>query len=85
MMGGVMSHGARGDCPTISGRESAVEGGQSTVEYAMVLLAFLASIVALGMVLEWGATGGFLEEAIGSASHLAGQGLVGTLQDVLLY
>ena len=60
--------------------------GQSTVEYAVVLFAFLSMLVALGVV--WRATqGGRLADyAIDSASHSLGNGLsIEFLQDITAY
>lgn len=60
--------------------------GQSTVEYAIVLLAFLAMVVALGTVWR-AAQGGRLQNlARDSASHTLDQGLsIEFLQDVTAY
>lgn len=60
--------------------------GQSTVEYAVVLFAFLSMLVALGTV--WRATqGGRLGDyAVDAASHSLGNGLsIEFLQDVTAY
>lgn len=62
------------------------EGGQSTVEYGLVLFAFLATIAALGMLWQWASDGGLLGGAVRAASHSWGEdGTLGMSQDVLLY
>lgn len=62
------------------------ERGQSTVEYALVLLAFLSMVVALAAI--WGAARGgrLLQIARDASSHNAEGGVsVELLQDVLSY
>lgn len=59
--------------------------GQSTIEYAIVLCAFLAMVVALGAIAHAASEGVVASKAIGAASHSAGESFVGTLQDVALY
>lgn len=62
------------------------EGGQATVEYALVLVAFLAMVLAL-RALWFAAQGGLLlERAIGSASHQVGAGApAGSLGEIALF
>jgi hypothetical protein len=60
-------------------------GGQSTVEYALVLFAFLASVVALAKVVDWASSGGLFSSVTSAGSHSIGEGLLKALQDVLLY
>ena len=50
------------------------ESGQATVEYGLVLFAFLASIVALGALWHWTAGGELLAGAVRAASHSWGEG-----------
>lgn len=61
------------------------ERGQATVEYALVLLAFLS--VALGLGAVWRAVrdGGLLDGAVGAASHTWSGGMLGALRDVALF
>ena len=66
--------------------EQWAEEGQSTIEYALVLLAFLSMLVALSVV--WGAAreGRLLRIARDASSHNAEKGVnVGLLQDVSSY
>ena len=60
------------------------ERGQSTVEYAVVMAASLAVVVALGML--WNAVDGgmFVQHAVASASHNV-QGMAGSIADVFCY
>lgn len=60
------------------------ERGQSTVEYAVVMAAVLAIVIALGML--WGAIDGgmFVQHAVASASHNV-QGAAGGIADVFCY
>ncbi len=60
-------------------------GGQSTVEYAIVLGAFLAMVVALAAIARAVGSGVVANEAVEAASHSAGETFLGTLQDALLY
>lgn len=59
------------------------ESGQSTLEYALVLMAFLSTLAALGLM--WHATrdGAILHLATEAASHQASGGTVSWLQDLL--
>ncbi len=59
--------------------------GQSTVEYAIVLGAFLAMVVALGAIAKAASSGVVVSEAVEAASHSQAQSFVGALQDVALY
>lgn len=81
-----MRHGKRDRWPRV--RPLAVGRcgrGQSTVEYALVLVAFLASLLALAAVWRAWADGTLLSTAVDSSSHLLSPGLEGALQDTLLY
>nr|WP_314784207.1 hypothetical protein [Olsenella uli] len=55
------------------------------MEYALVLVAFLASLLALAAVWRAWADGTLLSTAVDSSSHLLSPGLEGALQDILLY
>ena len=60
--------------------------GQSTVEYAVVLFAFLSLVVALGALWRAGRDGRLLNLAIEAASHLLGAGdALVHAEDVLLF
>lgn len=59
--------------------------GQSTIEYLLVFVAFIALAVALASVWRAGSEGSLLGYSIRASSHLVGEGLAPALQDVLLY
>lgn len=60
--------------------------GQSTVEYALVLAAFLAAVLALGAVWRVAHEGGLQRLAEQAASHaLGGSAPVGGIQDIVLF
>jgi Flp pilus assembly protein TadG len=61
------------------------EAGQSTVEYALVLLAFLVVIVALATLWRAAADGTVSRLAADAASHTTGQGMLAAMQDALLF
>ncbi|HIZ46568.1 MAG TPA: hypothetical protein IAA19_06060 [Candidatus Olsenella pullistercoris] len=61
------------------------ERGQATVEYLVVLGAFLAMLLALGALWRAGSEGDLVQLAADSASHGLGQGTVPLLKDVLGY
>ncbi|MCH3967795.1 MAG: hypothetical protein PHR15_03850 [Atopobiaceae bacterium] len=61
------------------------EEGQSTVEYALVLLAFLVGIVALAALWRAAADGTVSKLAADAASHTTGQGMLAAIQDALLF
>ena len=68
-----------------SGQQERLQRGQSTVEYALVLLAFLSVAVALAVVWHAGKSG-LLDRAVGSSSHRLGGGdMLGSFRDILLY
>ncbi|WP_455136023.1 hypothetical protein [Thermophilibacter sp.] len=68
-----------------TGRWVADEKGQSTVEYLLVLSAFLAVVVVLGLLWHAGRDGALVGEATRAASHGTAQGEVALLKDVLGY
>lgn len=61
------------------------ERGQSTVEYLLVLIAFLASLLAMGALWHTGRDGALLRRAVGASSHTQGAGAVSSLQDISLF
>lgn len=67
------------------GTRSWAQRGQGSVEYALVLLAFIASLVALSALWHAGRDGALLRRAIDAASHSMGSGFVAGSKDLLLY
>lgn len=67
-------------------QDKRTKSGQSTLEYALVLLAFLATVATLGLLWHAGKDGGLLRLALKTASHLfdAESGDL-YLQDILLF
>ena len=62
------------------------ERGQSTVEYALVVVAFLSMMLALGVVWRSGRSGALLDKAIGASSHqVGGSDAYGGLRDIALF
>ena len=59
--------------------------GQSTVEYLLVLMAFLAIVLALGSVWHAAQDGRLAELARDASSHVFEEGFVGMAQDLLAY
>lgn len=60
--------------------------GQSTLEYGLVLLAFMAMICALDAIWRRVSGGSLLDRALGAASHAWGQGgLIALTQDILMF
>lgn len=59
--------------------------GQSTLEYLLVLLGFMAMIAALALVWHAARDGRLLALATGAASHGSGQGAVALLKDVAAF
>ena len=64
---------------------AAEERGQSTVEYALVVLAFLAALVALGLMWHAVREGAFQRLSQDAASHSLAGGLAGLLRDIVLF
>lgn len=70
---------------SLHGRKAG-ERGQSTVEYALVLFAFLAVALGLGSMWHAARDGALLRRATGSSSHaLTAEGALGSTQDLLIY
>lgn len=61
------------------------KSGQSTLEYAVVLFAFLAMVVTLTALWQAVHSGLFIESATRAASHALSPEFSKTLKDVLLY
>lgn len=62
------------------------EAGQSTLEYVLVLLAFLSMVIALAAVWRVAQQGALLERAKTYASHNFGKGLsLELLQDLTAF
>jgi len=60
--------------------------GQSTVEYALVMVAFLTMALTMGAIWQAGRDGSLLALAVGAASHGAGDGgLLGAARDIALF
>lgn len=59
--------------------------GQSTVEYLLVLVAFLAVITTMGLLWHGVRDGALVDGATRAASHGAGGGTVSLLKDVVGY
>lgn len=59
--------------------------GQSTLEYLLVLLGFMAMIAALALVWHAVRDGRLLALATGAASHGSGQGAAALLKDVAAF
>ena len=66
--------------------ENGRERGQGTVEYALVLFAFLASIIAMGGLWQTAREGTLVRLCTEAASHgLSAGSAFGSAQDILLY
>ena len=62
------------------------ERGQGTLEYALVLFAFLAMLVGLSALWHAARDGVLMRTALDAASHASGDGFdLGSVQDTLLY
>ena len=61
------------------------ERGQASIEYALVLAAFLALLLALGILWRALESGLFVEHALASASHHISNVFMGVVGDVFLY
>ena len=59
--------------------------GQSTVEYAIVFVAFLSLVLAMGLLWRLFDTGLVVDHALQSASHHLQEVAEGALLDVFLY
>ena len=59
--------------------------GQSTVEYAVIFAAFLALVLALGVLANFLDAGTVVSHALASASHHVQSAVSGGFGDVFLY
>lgn len=59
--------------------------GQSTVEFVVVFIAFLALVIAFGAIWRFGESGSLVEHALMSASHHLVVSEIGGWGDVLSY
>ena len=59
--------------------------GQSTLEYLLVLMAFLAIVLAMGSLWHAAQDGRLAEIACEASSHSFQEGFVGMAQDLLAY
>ncbi len=73
-------HFAKTKCGVLSDAK-----GQSTVEYALVLFAFLAIVVALSRVVGYAGSGRLYATIAGSGSHSLEGDVLSVFQDVILY
>ena len=69
----------------MSRRPEADESGQGTVEFALVTAAFMAVVVALGLLWRAFEGGLFVQHALLSASHHVQLASPGCIADVFLY
>ncbi len=79
-----VAHGLRRRGRAVT-RAVADEAGQSTLEYLLTLVAFVAMVVALGFIWHAARDGRLLGIAIEVASHGSGRGGLTLLQDVVEY
>jgi len=62
------------------------ETGQATIEYALLVFAFMAAIVGMGALWHAARDGVLLELALGAASHVPGsEGVLGMAEDMALF
>ncbi len=61
------------------------ENGQATVEFALVVTAFLIIVVVLALLWHQIQDGLFVEHALAAASHHVGLAMPGSIADVFLY
>ncbi len=59
--------------------------GQSTLEYLLVLVAFVALVAAFGAMWHAAREGTLVGLATASASHGMGQGVVAALKDLVVF
>lgn len=62
------------------------ERGQSSVEYALVVIALLCMVLALGALWHAGRDGVLLNQAVGASSHqVGGSDVLGSMRDIALF
>ena len=66
-------------------RKASEHAGQSTVEYVVVLAAFLAVVVGLGALVHLFSDGAVANHAVFSASHHVGGDFLGAVLDVFTF
>lgn len=59
--------------------------GQGSMEYVLVTAAFLSMILALSALWHAWANKDLLQRSIDASSHTTAQGVIGDVQDILLY
>lgn len=71
----------------VRGRDADLaERGQSTVEYALVLFAFLSCVGAMGVMWHAARNGPLVQRSVECSSHaLSGADVLGSAQDIALY
>ena len=73
-------------CPRWGGAGGRAARGQATLEYLLVLLAFLSMAAACACVWHAGREGALLRQAVRASSHRWGGGdALGSVQDLSLY
>lgn len=82
MRGRLLAHGRGGRQKGARGWLLTRSDGQSTVEYLLLLVAFLAMLGAFGLMWRAAQGGVLVSLAREAASHSLGEGVVGALKDV---
>ena len=77
---GVGGQGAHGTA--LGGWLSGPDAGQSTLEYALLLMAFVAMVAALAALWHVARDGSLLRLATSAASHTTSEGVVAALKDL---
>ena len=80
-----MAHGRRRRGALRGGQRRTRRSGQSTLEYLLLLVAFVAMVGALALLWHAARDGRLLALATDAASHGSGGGTVSMLKDVLEY
>ena len=80
------NHTLPGNPRPVRSRLSRSQSGQSTVEYALVLIAFLSIAIALAGVWRVSRSGRLLDRAVEASSHQIGGGdALGSWRDISLF
>ena len=80
------SHRSSSDSCRVLSRHLSSQCGQSTVEYALVLVAFLSIAIAVAGVWHVSRSGRLLDRAVGACSHQIGGGdALGSWRDISLF
>ena len=80
-----MAHGRRRRGALRGGQRRTRRSGQSTLEYLLLLVAFVAMVGALALLWHAARDGRLLELSVDAASHSSGGGMTSLLKDVLEY